>query len=326
MFELHTSDFDPCPARALLKREGKFEGVAGKALFRGLLAHSALESVHAQHVLGAEWSLHDCMEKTIADLRAEGRELSDSVMANTLTILKEVQNMVESYQRRVIPFCDRSGYTFLGTEVPVYWQLSPEVFLSSHIDILFIDKNNRPIIWDWKWRASPSAVSDLSRSLQLACYWGTLASGEGIVRLEKSTALMLDKRADWAIQGEGWTYPPDGSQVPQVSWVDLPSLKPYSRATLGKDDSGNAVEFKRGDDRPLDRIIKTIDHKVEQVENIRSAALLRAQMIMDGNCPFIPQGCSHCESEPWCPRFDTAEISVTISSEQNGYKKGDNNE
>lgn len=323
MFELHTSDFDPCPARAILKREGKFEGVAGRALFRGLVAHSALEEVHASHQDGKEWALKNCADKIIADLTNEGREPSDSVMANLPAISKEIEGMVAQYEKRVIPFCDAKEYTFLGTEVPVYWELSPEVFLSSHVDILFIDGNNRPIIWDWKWRVSASAVSDLSRSLQLACYWACLASGEGMVKLDDDKVLILDidKRAGWAIQGDGWSYPPTGSAVPLVSWIDLPSLKPYARATMGKDEQGNAVSYVKGDDRPLDRIIKSIDHKVSQVEAIRKSALLRAEMIINKTAPYIPQGCSHCESEPWCPRFDTEEIVVTIDNhEQNGYK------
>ena len=46
MFELHTSDFDPCPGRAQLRRNGAFDGVAGTALVRGLMIHNALEMLH----------------------------------------------------------------------------------------------------------------------------------------------------------------------------------------------------------------------------------------------------------------------------------------
>jgi hypothetical protein len=246
---------------------------------------------------------------TLNQMEMEGRTPSDSVTNNLDAIVKEIHGVVEAYRRRVYPISKK--WTLCGVEVPIYWQLRDDVHLSSHIDALFVNDEGRPIIWDWKWReAAGAAMADLSRSPQLACYWAFLASGEGMVKLPEENVAKLDKMFNWAREGDGWTYPPDGTDVPQVAWVDLPSLKPYSRATVGIDDAGRSVRFVKGDDRPLSRVIRNIGFcsANDSVKKIKALALSRADMLLAEEVPAIPQGCSHCECEPWCPRFDMADI------------------
>ena len=103
MFELHTSDFDPCPGRALLRREGKFDGVSGMALFRGLTAHSALEALHNKpdELLSAITS--QAIDKTASQMEEEGRTPSDAVMNNIEGLMKEVLVVLEAYRRRILP-------------------------------------------------------------------------------------------------------------------------------------------------------------------------------------------------------------------------------
>ena len=67
------------------------------------------------------------------------------------------------------------------------------------------------------------------------------------------------------------------------------------------------MQFVKGDPRPLSRAIRYVDFKESQIDNIKDAALARADMLINETAPFIPQGCSHCECEPWCPRFDIEE-------------------
>lgn len=304
MFELHTSDFDPCPARAILRREGKIDGVAGIALFRGLLAHRALELLHHEPDELLSPIMTSAASHVIDQLEHDGRMPSDAVMNKLAAIETEVTNVLDAYKRRIIPITN--NWTLLGTEVPIYWELSSDVHLSSHIDALFITKEGKPIVWDWKWRKDALAISDLSRNLQLACYFATMV--DGMVQLDENALSHLEQNHTWeppdGLSSDCWIYAPDGSPTPEVAWVDLPSLKPYTRKTVAQDDTGKEVAYIKGDDRPLSRAIRTIKHHPDQVEIIKKHALQRASIIQNNVPMYIPQGCSHCECEAFCPRFD----------------------
>ena len=293
MFELHTSDFDPCPGRAQLRRDGAFDGVAGTALVRGLMVHTALELLHIEHEVDIADLLVRSTEKTLDTMSDEGRMPSDAVSANMDSMVREMHNVLLQYQLRILPLT--KDWTLLGCEVPVYWELREDVHLSSHLDVIFQREDGKVIFWDWKWRAAANAsYSDLGRSLQLATYWAAIASGNGLFKLSGSPD--LDR-----IQDDWYIFP---ECTPIGAWLDLPSLKPYSRATMGTDDEGRGTQFVKGDPRPLSRVLRYVDFKESQIEKIKEAALLRADMLIQGTAPFIPQGCSHCECEPWCPRFD----------------------
>lgn len=301
MFELHTSDFDPCPARAWLRREGKIDGVAGIALFRGLLAHRALEVMHHEPEELLSPIMTSATSHVINQLEHDGRLPSDAVMGRLGEIEAEVTTVLDSYKRRVLPIT--CTWKLLGTEVPVYWEIDDDIHLSSHIDALFITKEGKPIIWDWKWRKDALAVSDLSRNLQLACYFGALV--DGMVQLDENALSWLDINHDWANgDSDNWTYPPHGSPTPEVAWVDLPSLKPYTRKTIAKDDEGREVTFLKGDDRPMSRTMRYVKHHPDQIETIKEFALQRANIVKNKLPLYIPQGCSHCECEAHCPRLD----------------------
>lgn len=294
-FELHTSDFDPCPGRALLRREGKFDGVSGMALFRGLTAHSALEALHNKpdELLSAITS--QAIDKTASQMEEEGRTPSDAVMNNIEGLMKEVLVVLEAYRRRILPIT--SQWTLLGTELPIYWELDDGVHLSSHIDALFVSQEGQAIVWDWKWRKDALAISDLSRNLQLACYFASLC--DGLVSIPNFKILK-----HWDSDESGWYWQTGDFPTPKVAWIDLPSLKPYTRRTDTQDDDGKARTFIKGDDRPLSRIIRSVQHHPQQIKSIKNAALRRAEMLMSGQPIYIPQGCSHCECEAFCPRFD----------------------
>ena len=278
----------------MLRREGKFDGIAGIALVRGLVAHEALELIHWKPDELLSPILHDATARVIEKLIQEGRQPSDSVMGGLKEIEADILTVLDAYKRRIIPITRK--WTLLGTEVPVYWELSEDVHLSSHIDALFLTDEGKPIIWDWKWRKDPMAISDLSRNLQLACYFACLVSG--MVELNHTPK-------DWqAIDTmSGWTFPTE-VVTPDVAWIDLPSLKPYTRKTTAKDDEGKETVYTKGDDRPLSRTIRTIKHHPDQIETIKAFALQRANLIRNNVPMYIPQGCSHCECESWCPRFD----------------------
>ena len=304
MFELHTSDFDPCPARAMLRREGKFDGVAGIALVRGLIAHEALSLMHHEPEEFILTHIVNASQLTISQLENEGRTPSDAVIDGLKDIEKDIMVVLDTYKRNILPITRK--WTLLGTEVPVYWELSDEVHLSSHIDALFVDEQGKPIVWDWKWRKDALAISDLSRNLQLACYFSCIA--EGMIELCQHSWDMVEKKFGWTSSGDGWGFPAENTiPTPSVAWIDLPSLKPYTRKTTTTDDEGKSRTYIKGDDRPVSRIIRTVNHHPDQIETIKSYALQRAKLIMNEIPMYIPQGCSHCECESWCPRFDMSE-------------------
>jgi len=314
MFELHTSDFDPCPGRAQLRRNGAFDGLAGTALVRGLMIHNALEMLHYNPDMTSEDILSSSSSKTLSVMEDEGRTPSDAVMYNLPRLVTEMHVVLEQYVERVFPITKK--WTLLGCEVPVFWKLRDDVHLSSHLDAMFINSEGLPVFWDWKWRVTSASICDLGRSLQLACYWGAITSGEGLFNITdesitkegqlNSSFHKIDSGID-PIEEWWFRFNPEVFPDARGAWVDLPSLKPYSRATMGTDDEGRACQFTKGDPRPIGRVIRYVDFKQSQIEKIKDAALLRADMLINETAPFIPQGCSHCECEPWCPRFDIVE-------------------
>ena len=295
-----------------------YDGRAGVALVRGLMAHAALQMMHEGKDGGD--LVERASEETLAECARSAREPTDSVLSSIGSIVRDVSSVVDHYRRRVMPVT--SQWTLLGCEVPVWWVLREETSvvgrvgnhpfrdepqaaaLSSHVDALFLDDEGRPTIWDWKWRRHSPSIADRTRNLQMAAYWGAMLMGQVLLdSLPRNWKRLESVSPDCA---GGWCQPDYKiTPVPRVCWVDLPSLKPYTRATIGEDDSGRATEFKKGDDRPLNKIIRPIRHDCSNVHAIESALLQRADML-DRAPVFIPQpnGCAHCECEPWCPRFD----------------------
>ena len=218
-------------------------------------------------------------------------------MNNLPTLVRQMHAVLVQYRERVLPITNK--WTLLGCEIPVYWELRKDVHLSSHLDVMFMDQGGNIVFWDWKWRVTSASICDLGRSLQLACYWGAIASGQGLFQFGEGFGNEILTEVE-----DGW-YSIRSSAC--GAWVDLPSLKPYSRATMGTDDEGRACQFSKGDPRPMGRVIRYVDFKQSQIEKIKESALLRADMLINETAPFIPQGCSHCECEPWCPRFDIVE-------------------
>ncbi len=302
MIELHSSDCDPCPGRAQLRKAGHFDGRAGTALVRGLLAHSALELLHRDDgSSGLTSILEEAASRTLEGLANEGREPSESVSTNLPIIVKDVMAVLERYRSRILPITARM--TLIGVEIPVFWPLSESVAFSSHVDALFTDEEGRVVIWDWKWRKDQLSFSDLSRNLQLAAYFGVALDGLFCLPL-LPPGWVENSEAE-----EGVWCSPDGEMpTPLVSWVDLPSLKPYMRKTIVDD-----LEYKKGDGRPINRIIRTVNHHPGILDKIKHALIQRAELLT-GEPVYIPQGCAHCECEPWCPRFDMFETTVKGSS------------
>ena len=299
MIELHTSDLDVCPGRAVLRREGRYEPRAPGALLRGLIAHECLRLLHSGYAVPD--LLEPAKEAIIMELDKQGREPTDSALESLPSTMSEIMRVLEVYERRILPLTHR--WTLLGLEVPVNWELSPDIYLASHMDAVWLNEAGHPVIWDWKWRKDSPTIADLGRNLQLAAYWGAMQSG--LVLLDECPEGMEVSEEDderlWCKMS------PTGDKTVLAAWIDLPSLKPYSRATIGQDDTGRAVQFQKGDDRPLTRVIRGCHFQKDNLPNVRKELLRRGEMLRPDQEPlFIPQPgmCAHCECEAFCPRFD----------------------
>ncbi len=290
--DVHTTDLtDQCPHRVLLKHEQKIRPVATTALYRGLLAGKVLEAVHD----GVDVSLDVISKNLTKELEEEGRVLSDSVAENMAAIELEVSKMTEQYHLRLMPLFDKCEV--IGTELPCRLTLGDTNF-ASHVDLLVRDTNNvfgygqeRLLCIDWKFRQDAPTKAYLSRNLQMFTYWLTILEG----------SVMAYKAVD------GWV---EFGEEPQMIWCHLPYLKPFGRKTVVKNDEGEEVTYKKGDERPIANIMREVNLKFDAVESMKRDMLSRVAMMRAGFFPKNPDPirCQVCEAQDFCARGDTPEL------------------
>lgn len=288
---------DACPRRVQLRIEGKSVLQAPTALYRGVLVGEVLRCYHETNA----WDLDpaDVVSKTAPKVKeqfeAEGRVMTDSVDSNIEEIHAEVANITALYISR---FADRfRNAELIGCELPCRMQIG-KVKFASHIDLMFRDTHGsicgepgRIVVWDWKWRQEAPTRAYLSRNLQLALYWLMVQRGSICV----SPAFDM------------WQKFEDN---PIVMWCHLPALKPFARATVVKDDDGVEREYTKGEFRPERSIIRDCGFRNGMQHFAESEILKRVELMRRGLDIAIPDpvGCMLCECEPWCRRFDTAEL------------------
>lgn len=290
---------DACPRRVQLRIEGKSVLSAPTALYRGVLAGEVLREIHEGKAWLADPALVIASKavKVQRQFREEGRILTDSVEANMEDIHKEVAMIASHYCTR---FKDRFAKAeLIGCELPCRMQIG-RVKFASHIDLMFRDVDGslcgeagRIVVWDWKWRQDAPTRAYLSRNLQLALYW--LMVQEGSI----CTDTIFET---W----ERFNVPP------VVMWCHLPALKPFSRATTVQDDDGEEREYAKGEFRPERSIVRDCGFRDGMQEHARAEILKRVELMKKGLDIAIPDpvGCHLCECEPWCRRFDTAELGT----------------
>jgi hypothetical protein len=290
---------DACPRRVQLRIEGKATTSAPTALYRGVLVGEVLREYHEGKAWGVTPSV---IVETVAtrvkkQFDSEGRVMTDSVDANIAEIHAEVSSIVALYVDR---FADRfKKAELIGCELPCRMQIK-RVKFASHLDLMFRDtdgslggKPGQLVVWDWKWRQESPTRAYLSRNLQLAMYW--LMVQRGSVRTDSIFDL-------WEKYGE----------VPAVMWCHLPALKPYSRVTTVQDDDGVERTYVKGEFRPERSIVRDCGFRDGMQQYVEGEILKRVELMKKGLDIAIPDpiGCHLCECEPWCRRFDTAELGT----------------
>ena len=307
--EWHSTDLtDHCPARVKLRLQGKISNRAPTAMVRGMLAGSALEYIHEHKP--ESWGEEDMVWKSIEyaavslreTLEEDNRILTEAAEKALQTDLpKELEVVIGAYTRRLAPLFAQTQS--VGTEIPIRCSYSGVDF-ASHLDLAMYDKENvfncrdeaseysgnGLTVFDWKWRMDAPAKAYLARNQQFLLYW--LACKHGKVYFKKEDVwFSLD-------------------EYPAMAWIHLPSLKPYTRKVITKDDEGNEREFKKGDDRPLRQIVRVVRFETSRSEEAMQSLCKKVEMYKNGYWPQIPDpiGCGICEAEDFCTRFDTVQL------------------
>lgn len=290
---------DSCPRRVQLRIEGKATTEAPTALYRGVLIGEVLRMYHESGAWDAEPTgvVAKIFPLVRVQLANEGRTLTESAEANAPAIHADVADMAGHYITR---FADRfKKAELIGCELPCRMQIK-RIKFASHLDLMFRDtdgslggKPGQLVVWDWKWRQESPTRAYLSRNLQLAMYW--LMVQRGSIRTDGIFDL-------WEKYGE----------VPSVMWCHLPALKPFSRATTVQDDDGVDRQYVKGEFRPERSIVKDCGFRDGMQQHVEGEILKRVELMKKGLDIAIPDpiGCHLCECEPWCRRFDTAELGT----------------
>lgn len=292
---LHSSDLtDECAHRVYLRHTGRASGEVPGALFRGCVMHAALESLHAHHPM--DWDADsamamakDSVEAADAQIASEGRRLTESAANGRRDIEIECADMLTHYIDRIGPMLMRCE--ILGVEVPIHLELVDHEMssheFSSHIDLLFRDESGALNIWDWKSGSASPTYDYLSRNAQLGMY--ALACESGSVML-----------------GDEWV---SLIESPTVAWIHLNDLQPYKRKTRAKID-GVEVEYKKGDQRPLDRIVRRVH--MMNLRLVEQRLIEWSRMFRAGFFPTNPgpDRCVSCDCVHACESFDQHEELV----------------
>jgi len=304
--EWHTTDLtDHCPARVRLRLLGKISNRAPTAMVRGMAAGAALEYLHAHNP--DEWGESHCnaakailygVTATTESIDADNRILTDAAeKALRSTIPEQLEPVVNAYIRRLGPLFGKTE--FLGSEVPIRMEdTQRNIKYASHLDLVVHDRDNNLgcgpglIVLDWKWRKDTPSKAYLARNQQFLLYWLACKHGEMLVNTPF---------------GEAWL---GFDTFPQMVWVDLPSLKPYTRKTVTKNDDGQEVEYKKGDDRPLRQVMRVVRFEESQATHALNNLSQKIEMYKKGFWPCNPDpvGCGICEAEDFCSRFDTVQL------------------
>lgn len=283
---VHSSDLTAeCMRSVRLRLEGKQKGEYTASLYLGQLIHLSLAKLHearrrwdfgATRLLDVERTVSEAVQIMEGLSIKEGRPISLAVSNNISRIIEEAQDICKRYVIRLGPILDQS---FSWVERPVSFETQVFKF-ASHIDLLFRDKDTgRLHIWDWKMRRESPTFEYLSRNLQMSMYAAAAVYGKIRVGDDDDTWINMN-------------------EIPVVSWIHLPNLRPYARGGSG---------YKKGDDRDLNKIIRSVEYTREGLASAILEANSRALAMGAGYWPTNPEPtrCLLCESRSSCVSFSS---------------------
>lgn len=289
--ELHTSDLTAACLRAVqLRHEGKVVGEMPTAMYAGNVFGEAVANLHRV----GNWSpspaeIRKMVEAAVAFVDAtaekENRPLTDAVKAGFSDTIADTCDLVRLYAQRFGSLFSASK--LIGVEVPIRWTFAVDddpVEFASHLDLLYRDPNGILTVWDWKRREDAPTLAYLARNMQLNTYALAVRYGEVLIG--------SGGEQEWTAMDE-W---------PAVAWLHANNLWPYTRATTARED-GVEVQYKKGDHRPLNRVLYVNDFDPETESVVMDELATRVRMMRAGHFPTNPDpvGCHICGSKRWCP-------------------------
>lgn len=325
--DYHTSDLTrPCIRSVYHARLGETSKLITQALYRGIVASGAMEYLH--QVQASEWDSIGFIDAAMVFARGKmASELENGRVISPAVEVSEAEH-VESVRVSVVRYIDRIGpmlrqCEIIGSELPIHlvftdsqWLAGEEVEISSHMDALVRDHDGvfgrgreKLIIIDHKMRDEHQAMVNESpaveyavRDSQLLVY--TLAVRYGVVEITTEYGPVWTEFGEW----------------PEAAVCDLRALRPYSRKTQAKGEDGRVVEYERGDDRPMNRILHWTRSRADREDVIRRQIAERIYAMKIGLYPAspTPAGCRFCPSESWCDRADLSHIQQTQEVMTNG--------
>ena len=173
--EIHSGHLTARCARQVWHQErGEYEGSMSTALYRGAFAGKICEEMHNRDLWdidGVTKAAVIAVKRIRAEIKKEGRELTDAVKENKDKIHAEVVTAAHQYAQR---FGERFRQCeLIGCEIPVRWTSAGRNY-ASHIDLLLRDPDNvwkqgkgRLLLADWKWWAETPTIDFLARFKQL---------------------------------------------------------------------------------------------------------------------------------------------------------------
>ncbi len=274
--ELHTSDLTASCLRAVqLRHEGKVIGSSPSAMFRGNLIGELFRLCHERDFAEATifQAANEAKNNCIARARDEHQPITAAVSDAIVPLVAEAAELAKWYGERVVPTLGR----VLGCELPIRWTMDVDgvpVDFASHLDLLHRLPSGILGVGDWKAREESPTLAYLDRNMQLALYFLMVKHGE----------ILLD--GEWVAFDE-W---------PLVSWIHANNLAPYKRSGDG---------YKKGEHRPLERIVMGCGFEPAKESAIAEELALRVRMWRAGFFPTNPDpvGCFICPSRTHCTHF-----------------------
>ena len=289
--EIHTSDLiAECPHQRMLLHQGGGAGEYTGALYKGQVGHRALKLLHDEGNFSAK---EGEMGVVVADAACHVQELA---VQECRPLSKSVRDHLDDYHGELVPilkeYCERMGPQFeagevVGTELPVeYTTTLPgcgEVTFSSHIDLLWRDRNNQLVIGDWKFQEEQPSMEYLGRNLQFAFYWLCVAYGK----------VCVDPLFDEWVELHEYA---------ECAWFDMWRFKPYVRVVYNKD---KTVKAKKGDKRDERDIVRRWSVDPEREDEIRHDLAMRIALMRQGIWPKHPEKlrCNLCECKSSCRSY-----------------------
>lgn len=280
----HTSDLTAaCLKSVELRLRGERIQKMTTALYAGNLFHAAVRLWHEDPMLEIPVCVMTAAKMVEEQSRSEGRPLTDAVIADRPEHSGKCEQWLRTYAAAFSAMFPKS---VVWCEVPVRITLTIDGIdedFASHLDglVVPIDSPTDMTIIDWKTGEDSPTYEYLSRNLQLGLYWLMVRKGR----------VMMDGK---------WCRPISN---PRVAWIHARNLQPYGKRGEYVGPGGEVIQYKKGDLRPLHKIIQFVNFDNEDA--LLAELTTRVRMKRAGLYPTNPDpaGCFVCESNQYCPKF-----------------------